>query len=132
MKTGFERGLIYQLRTKPLLPLFPSLALGILIAACACAAASSPNAAAQRMTRYNVIWHTPSSDATGVMPIGNGDIAAGVYVIENGDLYLLLAKNDAVITSWSRKSGWSASRFKSCRAHQTQKSGEKTAFIGKN
>jgi Tfp pilus assembly protein FimT len=29
------------------------------------------------------------------MPLGNGDIAAGVYAIENGDLYLLLAKNDA-------------------------------------
>ena len=48
-----------------------------------------------RMSRYNVVWTTPSSDATGVMPIGNGDIAAGVYAIENGDLYLLLAKNDA-------------------------------------
>ena len=29
------------------------------------------------------------------MPIGNGDIAAGAYVVEGGDLYLLLAKNDA-------------------------------------
>jgi hypothetical protein len=47
------------------------------------------------LSRYNVVWHTPSRDATGVMPVGNGDIAAGVYVIENGDLYLLLAKNDA-------------------------------------
>ena len=48
-----------------------------------------------RISRYNVVWETPSKDATGVMPIGNGDIAAGVYAIENGDLYLLLAKNDA-------------------------------------
>ncbi|MEI8288230.1 MAG: DUF5703 domain-containing protein [Verrucomicrobiota bacterium] len=47
------------------------------------------------MSRYNVVWNSPSKDATGVMPIGNGDIAAGVYVIENGDLYLLLGKNDA-------------------------------------
>ena len=52
--------------------------------------------AAQRMARYNVVWTSPSKDATGVMPIGNGDIAAGVYAIENGDLYLLLAKNDAL------------------------------------
>jgi len=51
--------------------------------------------AAPDLSRYNVIWHTPSKDASGVMPIGNGDIAAGVYAIENGDLYLLLAKNDA-------------------------------------
>ena len=48
-----------------------------------------------RISRYNVVWETPSKDATGVMPIGNGDIAAGVYAIENGDLYLLLSKNDA-------------------------------------
>lgn len=48
-----------------------------------------------RMSRYNVVWNSPSKDATGVMPLGNGDIAAGVYTIENGDLYLLLAKNDA-------------------------------------
>ncbi len=46
--------------------------------------------------RYNVIWTSPSQDASGVMPIGNGDIAAGVYAIENGDLFLLLAKNDAL------------------------------------
>ena len=51
--------------------------------------------AAELMRRYNVVWTSPSKDVTGVMPIGNGDIAAGVYAIENGDLYLLLAKNDA-------------------------------------
>lgn len=50
---------------------------------------------ASDMSRYNVVWNSPSKDASGVMPIGNGDIAAGVYAIENGDLYLLLAKNDA-------------------------------------
>jgi len=48
-----------------------------------------------RMTRYNVIWRTPSKNESGVMPVGNGDLAAGVYAIENGDLYLLLSKNDA-------------------------------------
>jgi alpha-L-fucosidase 2 len=53
------------------------------------------HAAPERMSRYNVVWNNPSKDATGVMPIGNGDIAAGVYAIEDGDLYLLLAKNDA-------------------------------------
>jgi len=53
-------------------------------------------AAAESMQRYNVVWETPSRDSTGQMPLGNGDIAAGVYAIENGDLYLLLAKNDAL------------------------------------
>lgn len=32
---------------------------------------------------YNVVWNSPSSDASGQMPLGNGDIAAGVYAIEN-------------------------------------------------
>jgi len=49
----------------------------------------------EMISRYNVVWNSPSKDASGVMPVGNGDIAAGVYAIENGDLYLLLAKNDA-------------------------------------
>jgi hypothetical protein len=44
---------------------------------------------------YNVIWESPSADATGQMPLGNGDIAAGVYAIENDALYILLSKNDA-------------------------------------
>ncbi|MEI6350682.1 MAG: DUF5703 domain-containing protein [Verrucomicrobiota bacterium] len=48
------------------------------------------------MARYNVVWNTPSKDPTGVMSVGNGDIGAGVYAIENGDLYLLLSKNDAL------------------------------------
>jgi alpha-L-fucosidase 2 len=50
---------------------------------------------ADMISRHNVVWDTPSRDATGAMPVGNGDIAASVYVIENGDLCLLLAKNDA-------------------------------------
>ena len=52
-------------------------------------------AGAERMRRYNVVWTRPSKDATGVMPLGNGDIGAGVYAIGDGDLYLLLSKNDA-------------------------------------
>ena len=50
---------------------------------------------AARMARYNVVWNSPSQDASGTMPVGNGDISASVYAIEDGDLYLLLAKNDA-------------------------------------
>ena len=52
-------------------------------------------AAAADMGQYNVVWNSPSKDQTGVMPIGNGDIAAGAWAIENGDLFLLLSKNDA-------------------------------------
>ncbi|MGA2617096.1 MAG: DUF5703 domain-containing protein [Thermoguttaceae bacterium] len=74
----------------------------LLLAPLAALHAAGPAAdasAAQRMARYNVVWNSPSQDASGVMPIGNGDIGAGVYAIENGDLYLLLSKNDAFNSS---------------------------------
>lgn len=51
--------------------------------------------ASKDFSKYNVIWNSPSKDASGTMPIGNGDMAANVYAIENGELYLLLSKNDA-------------------------------------
>jgi len=57
------------------------------------------NAQSQNIEAYNVIWESPSKDASGQMPLGNGDIASGVYAIEDGDLYLLLSKNDA-FTYW--------------------------------
>ena len=78
------------------LALVAVLAMTLLSSLGATATASpSLDTAVQRMARYNVIWDSPSRDASGVMPIGNGDMAAGVYAIENGDLYLLLSKNDA-------------------------------------
>jgi hypothetical protein len=65
------------------------------VAASVIAAGFCGAARASDVAQSNVVWDTPSKDASGVMPLGNGDIAAGVYAIENGDLYLLLAKNDA-------------------------------------
>lgn len=44
---------------------------------------------------YNVSWDSPSRDASGSMPLGNGDVGANVWVEENGDLLLLIAKTDA-------------------------------------
>ena len=35
---------------------------------------------------YNVVWDSPSDDQHGSMPIGNGDLAANVWVEPNGDL----------------------------------------------
>lgn len=64
----------------------------LIVIAALCAAETH----AADMSRYNVVWNSPSKDATGVMPVGNGDIAAGVCAIEDGNLYLLLAKNDAL------------------------------------
>src|SRR6478752_5455755 len=44
---------------------------------------------------HDVVWDSPSADAKGSMPIGNGDIGANVWVEPNGDLVLLIAKSDS-------------------------------------
>jgi len=44
---------------------------------------------------HNVTWTSPSTDYNGSMPIGNGDVAANVWVESGGDLMLLIAKSDA-------------------------------------
>jgi len=65
------------------------------LAAGATGADSRSSHAAPIPSAYNVVWNSPSTDRTGVMPLGNGDIAAGVCAIEGDALYLLLSKNDA-------------------------------------
>jgi hypothetical protein len=58
------------------------------------------------MDRYNVAWDSPSEDYNGSMPIGNGDLAANVWVEPSGDpsspdgsdaasLIFLVSKSDA-------------------------------------
>src|SRR6478752_5499757 len=49
-----------------------------------------------QLDRYNVVWDSPSRDASGSMPLGNGDIGLNVWVEEStGDVLLLIAKSDA-------------------------------------
>ena len=50
---------------------------------------------ADRLSQYDVEWTTPSENSSGSMPIGNGDVAANVWVERNGDVLILVAKNDA-------------------------------------
>ena len=71
---------------------FLSLVFLLLLMDCS---VNSESADPSYVNTYNVVWDSPSKDASGPMPLGNGDIAAGVYAIEDGGLYLLLAKNDA-------------------------------------
>jgi hypothetical protein len=47
------------------------------------AEAGSTAPGAERMGRYNIVWNSPSQDATGVMPIGNGDIINGGAIIDH-------------------------------------------------
>jgi hypothetical protein len=49
----------------------------------------------QWLSDYDVTWTTPSADASGSMPLGNGDLAANVWVEPGGDVLILLAKSDA-------------------------------------
>jgi len=45
-------------------------------------------------SRYNVIWSTPSPDASGSMPLGNGSTALNVWVESDGKLYAYIARGD--------------------------------------
>jgi hypothetical protein len=48
-----------------------------------------------RLERYDVTWDSPSLDASGSVPLGNGDVAVNLWVEKDGDLLILLAKGDA-------------------------------------
>ncbi|MBM3888667.1 MAG: hypothetical protein FJ388_06020, partial [Verrucomicrobia bacterium] len=52
------------------------------------------------LERYNVVWKTPSQNAAGSMPIGNGEVGLNVWVEEDGDLRFYIARTDA----WSEAS----------------------------
>lgn len=73
----------------------PSLITGIISAALAasCLAAEEIKTTAPGVD--DVIWDSPSNDSRGSMPLGNGDVAANVWVEPSGDLVLLLSKTDA-------------------------------------
>lgn len=47
------------------------------------------------LDKYNVVWTSPSKDYNGSMPIGNGELAANVWVEATGDLVFYLSKSDA-------------------------------------
>ena len=49
--------------------------------------------------QYNLVWDSPSEDYNGSMPIGNGDLAANMWVEPSGDLLFYLSKSDA----WSAR-----------------------------
>jgi hypothetical protein len=45
------------------------------------------------LAKYDAMWELPSKDASGSMPLGNGDVAA-MCGSKRRDLLLLLAKSD--------------------------------------
>ncbi len=46
------------------------------------------------LEKYNIVWDSPSLDARGSMPAGNGDISLNVWVEEPGDLLFYIGKTD--------------------------------------
>ena len=50
---------------------------------------------ADELSRYNVVWDTPSHNAAGSMPIGNGEVGLSLWVEENGDLLFYVSRTDA-------------------------------------
>ena len=49
------------------------------------------------LDRYNVVWDSPSRDAAGSMPIGNGEVGLNVWVEPGGDLLFYISRTD----TWS-------------------------------
>lgn len=47
------------------------------------------------ISRYNVIWDSPSDNSFGSMPLGNGDIGLNVWCEKGGDLLFYISKVDA-------------------------------------
>ena len=45
--------------------------------------------------RYDVVWDSPSANASGSMPLGNGDVGVNAWVEPNGDLLFYVGKTDA-------------------------------------
>jgi len=70
---------------------------GIALAALpgAVVAPAAANAPAE-LDRYNVVWQSPSHDAMGSMPIGNGQVGLNVWVEENGDLRFYISRSDSL------------------------------------
>ena len=68
-----------------------ALALGAWTTAAAIAQPSAP----AELDRNNVVWTTPSKNAAGSMPIGNGEVALNVWVEQDGDLLFYIARTDA-------------------------------------
>lgn len=55
----------------------------------------SMSAQSDVVNKYSVEWNTPSKNASGSMPIGNGEVGANVWMEENGNMVFYLARTDA-------------------------------------
>ena len=55
------------------------------------------NVAMPTLNDYDVVWKSPSTDATGSMPIGNGEVVLNTWVeAKSGDILILIGRTDAL------------------------------------
>jgi hypothetical protein len=59
------------------------------------ASSPAPCPAPSSVAAHQVVWTSPSTDETGSMPLGNGDVAINAWVLKTGDLVFYIAKADA-------------------------------------
>ncbi len=62
-----------------------------------CLSGFTPAAAGldDELARFNPIWNSPSQNAAGSMPIGNGEVGLNVWVEPDGDLLFYISRTDA-------------------------------------
>jgi hypothetical protein len=60
-------------------------------------ATAMPPDVLNRLDAYNVVWDSPSPNALGSMPLGNGDVGLNVWAEPSGDILFYISKTD----SWS-------------------------------
>jgi len=77
--------------------LFVNLAVGALALMAFSSLTSVADAAEapSGLDKYNVVWSSPGKDASGSMPIGNGEVGLNAWVEENGDLVFYISRTDA-------------------------------------
>ena len=90
---------VHRCRHFPLFAVLVSFLLGLLGNSTSAAEAKAKRAAGfdplAELDRYNVVWDSPSRDAAGSMPIGNGEVGLNVWVEANGDLRFYISRTDA-------------------------------------
>lgn len=50
----------------------------------------------EKISAYDVVWHSPSKSDRGYMPIGNGNLSMSLWVEEDGDLQFYFSVMDAL------------------------------------
>lgn len=67
------------------------------LCALAALALSACHDSGPQVSDYDLIWDTPSANASGAMPLGNGELGVNLWVEADGDLLFYLSRTD----TWS-------------------------------